>query len=121
MRHALIVFVGCNDDDADVPSAVETKYAIDAIHAVDEKDFRSEDTTYTLLRIEYGEGSWYCAFVVDGEDYPLDFEFATDEDALFDEDIELTGHDLAIFDDEEFDEWLWETDSDDEILVTCFD
>ena len=143
MRHALlalfaiIVFVGCSDDEKSCDGAcktVESQYALTerTIHAVDEKSFESEGVTYTLLRVEYGDTeecdnfdedcsySTYCGFVVKNEDYPLDFYFVTDEDALFDEDIELTGYDLPIFDDEDFDEWLWETDSDDEPLIECF-
>ena len=142
MRHALlavfavIVFVGCSDDETcdDACKTIETQYALNqrTIHAVDQKAFESEGATYTLLRIEYGDTeecdvfdedcsySTYCGFVVGGKDYPLDFYFVTDEDALFDEDTELTGYDLPIFDDEDFDEWLWETDSEDEVLIECF-
>jgi hypothetical protein len=144
MRHAIlalfamIVFVGCKDS-ASCDGACKTtdaKYGITGrtVHAVDQEQFSAFDgKTYTLVRVEYGDTeecdafdeacsySVYCGFIVDGEEYPVYGDFVTDEDVLFDEDEGLTGYDLPIFDDEAFDEWLWETDSEDDILIECFD
>jgi hypothetical protein len=63
----------------------------------------------------------YCGFIVGGEEYPVYADFQVDEDVLFDEDEDLSGLDLPIFDDEDFDAWLWETDASDDILIACFD
>jgi hypothetical protein len=144
MRHALlalfatIVFVGCKDSDS-CDGACETtdaKYGISqrTVHSVDQQTFDAYDGLgYTLVRVEYGDVeecdafdedcsfSVYCGFIVEGEEYPVYGDFVTDEDVLFDEVGGLTGYDLPIFDDEDFDEWLWETDSEDDILVECFD
>jgi hypothetical protein len=143
MRHCLfalfaLALVACSDDDkASCDGAcktTESKYALNerTIHAVDEKSWDADGVKYTLLRVEYGDTeecdafdedcgySYYCGFVVDGADYPVDFYFVTDDDALFDEDEEPTGYDLPIFDDDAFDEWLWETDDEDDILIECF-
>ena len=144
MRHALlaliatILFVGCKDSES-CDGACETtdaKYGISqrTIHTVDERTFDAYDgLDYTLVRVEFGETeecdafdeycsfSVYCGFIVAGEEYPVYGDFVTDEDVLFDEVYDLTGYDLAIFDDEDFDEWLWETDSEDDVLIECFD
>ena len=144
MRHALlaligtILFVGCSKDDAScdgVCKTTDTKYGITerTIHAVDQEAFTAFDgNTYTLLRVEYGDTeecdafdencgySVYCGFIVNNEEYPVYADFVADEDVLFDED-DLPGLDLPIFDDEDFDEWLWDTDSEDDILIECFE
>ena len=131
MRHALlaviatILFVGCKDEGS-CDGACETtddKYGISqrTIHAVDQRTWNYDGLDYTLLRVEFGSDSLYCGFIVDGEEYPVYGDFVTDEDVLFDEVYDLTGYDLEIFDDEDFDEWLWETDSEDDILIECFD
>jgi hypothetical protein len=124
---ALILLAACSKDDSSCDGACGTagsKYSISNIHAVDQKSFPAFDgNTYTLVRVEFGgdeeEASVYCGFVVGGEEYPVYADFVTDEDVLFDE-YDLTGLDLPIFDDDAFDEWYWETDSDDDILIECF-
>lgn len=136
---ATILFIGCSSDEScdGACKTTDAKYGITerTVRAVDKTTFvdASDGEKYTLVRVEYGEVeecdafdencsySVYCGFVVDGEEYPLYGYFVTDEDALFDEDADLTGYDLPIFDDEDFDEWLWETDADDDILIQCFD
>lgn len=143
MRHALIaligliLFVGCEAGEP-CDGACETtdaKYGIAGrtIHAVDQKTWDAFDgRSYTLVRVEFGDTeecdafdedcgySVYCGFVVGGQEYPVYGDFVADEDVLFDDD-ELTGLDLPIFDDEDFDDWLWETDASDDLLVECFD
>jgi hypothetical protein len=123
---AVILFSGCKSSDS-CSGACETtdaKYGIGdrTILAVDQRAFAAYDgLDYTLVRIEYGSESVYCGFTVGGEEYPVYADFQTDEDVLFDADEDLTGLDLPIFDDEDFDTWLWETDVDDDILIACFD
>lgn len=114
------------------------------IHDEAAKDFVADGVTYTLVRVEYGDTpecsewddedcwySWYCGWVVDGVDYPLEVYWVSDADALFDpadycedgelEGCELPGQTLPILDDEDFEEWMYETDPDDNALVQCFD
>jgi hypothetical protein len=122
---AVILFAGCERSDS-CSGACETtdaKYGIGdrAIIAVDQRGFAYDGFDYTLVRIEYGAESVYCGFIVGGEEYPVYADFQVDEDVLFDEDEDLSGLDLPIFDDEDFDAWLWETDVDDDILIECFD
>ncbi len=144
MRHALlalfatILFIGCSDEGScdGACATTDAKYGIAerTIHAVDQRTFDADDgIKYTLLRVEFGDTkdcdafdeycsySVYCGFVVDAEEFPVYGDFVTDEDVLFDEDDDLTGYDLAVFDDDAFDEWLWETDSEEDILIECFD
>lgn len=131
MRHALLVLLlaaGCSKSDATCDGACKTantKYSITDIHAVDQKAFTAFDgNTYTLVRVEFGgdedENSVYCGFTVGSDEYPVYADFVTDEDVLFDE-YDLSGLDLPIFDDEDFDSWLWETDVEDEVLIACFE
>jgi hypothetical protein len=107
------------------------------------QDFVADGVTYTLLRVEYGDleadcdpdeedcsYSSYCGFVVEKVDFPLEVEWNSDADVLFDasafcedgeiEGCTLPGWDLPILDDEDFDDWIWDTDPDDNILVDCF-
>ena len=144
MRHALLVtfavilFAGCKDSDScdGACKTTDAKYGIGerTVHASDEHTFADVDGTgYTLVRIEFGDTeecdsfdencsfSVYCGFVVGGEEYPVYGDFVSDEDVLFDDDYDLTGLDLPILDDEDFDNWLWETDADDDVLIECFD
>lgn len=143
MRHGLlalfatILFVACNSDEScdGACKTTDAKYGITqrTIRAVDQATFDAAGAKYTLVRVEYGDVeecdafdedcgySVYCGFVVGGEEYPVYGYFVTDADVLFDEDDDLTGHDLPIFDDEDFDEWLWDTDSEDDILIECFE
>jgi hypothetical protein len=111
------------------------------VHDARQKTFTSDGVTYTLVRVEYGDTqecdvfgdcsySTYCGFIVDGKDYPLEVSWVSDEDALFDpaqycedgelEGCELPGQTLAILDDEDFEDWMYETDPDDDVLVDCF-
>ncbi len=132
MRHALLALIllaGCSKDSPSCDGAcktADTKYSISDIHAVDQKSFAAFDgNTYTLVRVEFGgdeeEYSVYCGFTVGNDEYPVFADFVTDEDALFDEDADLTGLDLPIFDDKAFDAWFWDTDSEDDILIECFE
>ena len=145
MRHALlatfavILFAaGCKDSDScdGACKTTDAKYGMNdrSVHAVDQHTFAGFDgLDYTLVRVEYGNVetcdafdencsfSVYCGFIVSGEEYPVYGDFVTDEDVLFDEDYDLTGLDLAIFDDDEFDDWLYDTDVEDDILIECFD
>jgi hypothetical protein len=135
---AVILFAGCKSDDAcdGACAKPDAKYGIAdrTVHSVRERTFDGFDgERYTLVRVEFGETavcdvfdenctySVYCGFVVGGEEYPVYGDFVTDADVLFDEDADLTGLDLPIFDDEDFDTWLWDTDVDDDILIACFD
>lgn len=115
---ALGLLAACKDDEASTGAS----YGIaDSIIAVDRRTFTAFDgNAYTLARVEYGANSVYCSFTVGGEEYPIYADFQTDEDVLFDEDEDLTGWDLAIFDDEDFDAWMWDTDADDDVLIECF-
>ena len=143
MRHVLLALipvlllaVGCDGDKCDGACATtDAKYGISdrKIHAVDQKTFEAFDESYTLVRVEFGNVqecdefdencyySLYCGFIVGGEEYPVYGDFVTDEDVLFDEDYDLTGLDLEIFDDDDFDDWLWDTDSEDDVLIECFE
>ncbi len=151
MRHAilalipLLLLVACHDDDSckGTCKTTATKYDLDSrtLHAADQETFVDDDgTEYTLVRFEYGDteecDAWgdcrystYCAFVVAGQEYPVLADWVTDADALFDLDpycaddldCELPGNDLAIFDNDDFDDWLWDTDVEDDILVDCFE
>jgi hypothetical protein len=142
----LLLVTACADDDRCRGTAckvAESKYGLEnrTVRNTAEKTFvTAAGESYTLLRIEYGDTlecndlddedcsySTYCAFVLDGADYPLDASFVTDEDALFDLDdyctdagCDMPAYELAIFDDDAFDEWLWETEEEDDILASCF-
>jgi len=143
-----LLLIACGHDD-DVTAcegacqATQTKYGLAArsVHAANQETFVDDDgTQYTLVRVEYGETeecdewgedcgySTYCGFIVNNEEYPVSFNFVSDADALFDESeycddfgCELPGEDLAIYDNEDFDNWLWDTDPEDDILISCFD
>ena len=147
--HALVLLLlvtACSDDDGPCATsaceASETKYRLGdrAIRDTAERTFVTEDAAYTLVRFEYGTTpecdelddedcsySTYCAFVVDGVDYPLSASFVTEEDELFDLDdycsdlgCDMPADDLAIFDDEAFEDWLWDADEDTDVLASCF-
>ncbi|HWO21045.1 MAG TPA: hypothetical protein VNO30_19895 [Kofleriaceae bacterium] len=111
------------------------------VHHRREKTFTSDGVAYTLVRFEYGDTeecddlgdcsySTYCGFRVDGKDFPLEVSWVTDADALFDpaeycEDgelagCELPGQTLPILDDPDFEDWMYETDPDADVLVECF-
>ena len=132
MRHVLLALIpllllaiGCGDGDScdGACATTDAKYGISErkIHAVDQRSWDAFDEKYTLVRVEFGADSLYCGFIVGGEEYPVYGDFTVDEDVLFDEDWDLTGLDLAIFDDDDFDDWLWETDSEDDALIECFE
>jgi hypothetical protein len=144
MRHVLLALipllllaVGCSDDDSCDGACVVAgaKYNISdrTVHDVDQRTFDAFGEKYTLVRVEFGDTqecddfdencyySLYCGFIVGGEEYPVYGDFVSDEDVLFDEDADLTGLDLPIFDDDDFDDWLWETDSEDDPLIECFE
>lgn len=142
----LLLVAACSDDDrcrGVACQVAESKYGLGdrtIRHAAERTFVTDAGEAYTLLRIEYGDTlecdelddedcrySTYCAFVLDGVDYPLDASFVTDEDALFDLDeyctdlgCDMPAYDLAIFDDDAFDEWLWDTEEEDDILASCF-
>lgn len=131
--------------ESSAPSATESSLGLDGRTIRDHrsKKFEADGKVYELVRYEYGETeacddfdldcsySWYCGFVVDNVDYPLEFLWVTDADRLpavealcRDPDDGLTcdlpGRDLAVLDDEDFETWMYETDPDDDILVDCF-
>jgi hypothetical protein len=140
----LLVVTACSDDDGpcatDACKATEAKYRLGTIRDTAEHTFVAEDGAYTLVRFEYGNTlacdelddedcsySTYCAFVVDGVDYPLFADFVNEEDELFNLDdyctdlgCDMPADDLAIFDDEAFEDWLWEADDETDVLASCF-
>jgi hypothetical protein len=141
----LLLVTACSDNDGPCASStcktVEAKYRLGdrTIRDTGERTFVAEDGTYTLVRFEYGTTpecddadencsySTYCAFVTGGVDYPLSATFVSDEDALFDLDdyctdlgCDMPADDLAIFDDEAFEDWLWDADEDTDVLASCF-
>ncbi len=157
MTHRLALFallslglIACKDDpidSCDGCSSTEESFGLTerTVHDARAKTFHGEDgISYTLVRVEYGdtpecsdwddEDCWYstyCGFVVDNEDFPLEVNWVTDADALFDpaiycedgdlEDCDLPGADLPILEDEAFEDWMYETDPEDDVLVECFD
>jgi len=114
------------------------------VHDARARTFKDEaGVSYTLVRVEYGdtpecsewddEDCWYstyCGFVVDKIDHPLEVYWVADEDALFDpalycedgdlDGCDLPGSDLPILEDEAFEDWMYETDPEDDVLVECF-
>jgi hypothetical protein len=142
------VLVACKDDEAICSdcSSTEASFGLQerTVHDARSKTFPGEDgLEYTLVRVEYGdtqecsewddEDCWYssyCGFVVDNTDYPLEVYWVSDADALFDpavycedgelEGCELPGQTLPILEDELFEEWMYETDPEDDVLVDCF-
>jgi hypothetical protein len=144
----IVLLVACDAEVKDTScggtcAATEEKFKLSerTVHDFASQKFVAEGITYTLLRVEYGDTpecdedddctySTYCGFVVDKVDFPLEVEWVADADVLFDaaeycedgelEGCELPGWELPIFEDEAFDEWMWETDSDDDILIECF-
>ncbi len=137
-----LALAACSDDQPEEVGQVfgETQRTV---HDARTKDFVAEDgTTYTLVRVEYGdtpecsdwddEDCWYstyCGFIVENVDYPIEVNWVTDADALFDpaefgcddiEDCDLPGQELPILDDENFEDWMYETDPEDDVLVDCF-
>jgi hypothetical protein len=144
MRHALLaltVLAACAGDEetSSTPQVVEQR----TVHDLQNKTFTSDGVDYTLVRVEYGDTpecdifdenctySTYCGFVVEDQDYPLEVHWVTAEDQLFDpllycdadediEDCELPGQTLPILEDEDFEDWMYETDPEDDVLVDCF-
>jgi len=133
------------DSDAckDACKATEKKLGLEGrdVHQTDQRKFTSGGVEYTLVRFEYGKTpecdllgdcsySTYCGFIVDGKDYPLEVSWVSDEDALFDpaqycedgdlEGCELPGQALPILDDPDFEDWIYDTDPDQDALVDCF-
>ena len=134
---------GESDSCGDACKATEEQLGLKArtIHDRAEKTFKSDGVAYTLVRVEYGDTeecdlfghcsySTYCGFVVDGEAFPLEVSWVSDEDALFDPELycedgelegcELPGQTLPILDDPDFEDWVYETDPDHDVLVECF-
>jgi hypothetical protein len=135
---------GSSDDSCgDACKSTEKKLGLDkrTVHQTDQKTFKSGGVDYTLLRVEYGDDqdcgaagdcsySTYCGFIVDGKDYPLEVSWVSDADALFDpaqycedgelEGCELPGQALPILDDPDFEDWIYDTDPDEDVLADCF-
>lgn len=141
---------GCKDDDAlascDGCTATDEAFGLTerTVHDARSKTFEDEDgIAYMLVRVEYGdtkecsdddeEDCWYsmyCGFTVDNTELPLEVYWVTDADALFDpavycedgelEGCDLPGSELAILEDEAFEEWMYETDPEENVLVDCF-
>ena len=158
MTHRLALFLlalglaACKDDPIDsCEGCATTEEAFGlterTVHDARAKTFHGEDgTSYTLVRVEYGdtpecsawsdedeEDCWYstyCGFVVDDTDFPLEVYWISEEDILFDpalycedgeiEGCELPGQTLPILEDEAFEDWMYETDPEDDVLVECF-
>lgn len=151
MRHlalALLLCAACSNDQAvceDTCKSTSESFGLTdrTLHDARTKDFVADGVTYTLIRLEYGDTpecsdvddsdchySTYCGWVVDGIDYPLEVDYVSEADALFDPAIycddgdldgcELPGQLLPVLDDEDFEDWMYETDPDDDKLVDCF-
>ncbi len=153
----LSVVAGCSDNATDCAdcATTESTFGLDhrTVHDARSRDFVAADdgVTYTLIRVEYGDtpecSEWddgesggsgqddcwystYCGFVVENQDYPLEVDWVTDADQLFDpaqycedgdlEGCELPGQLLPILDDADFETWMYETDPDEDVLVDCF-
>jgi hypothetical protein len=144
---ALLAIAACSDDplcDQTCEATSKTFGLTDrTLHDARSKDFVSDGVTYTLVRLEYGdtpecdewdeEDCWYstyCGFVVDGVDYPLEVDWVAEADALFDPELycedgeiegcELPGQLLPILEDEDFEDWVYDTDPEADKLVDCF-
>lgn len=110
------------------------------IHDQSSATFDSAGTSYTLVRVEYGDTqecdildncyySTYCGWVSAGVDYPLAVNFVSDADALFDitqycpdgdlDTCDLPGAQLPIMDDPDFEDWVYNTDPEDDSTVDC--
>lgn len=149
MRHLTLALMliapiaACSDDPAAPAEAAGESLGVTqrTVHDLRSKDFVAGGVTYTLIRVEYGDTeecdeldncsySTYCGFVVDALDYPLEVYWVTEADWLFDpaqycedgvlEGCELPGQTLPVLEDEAFEEWMYETDPDEEVLVECF-
>jgi hypothetical protein len=124
------------------PAGLQLDFAARQVRREDRRRFRAAGEAYDLVRIEYGAAptcdgagdcsySVYCGFVVGGRHYPLEVDWASEADALFDlatvcadgdvSDCELPGERLAIVDDEAFEAWAWEVDPDAEVIGECVD
>jgi hypothetical protein len=144
-----IILTGCSSDDAptcnDTCKTTSQKLnlteANTTIHDQGAKTFTAEGVDYTLVRVEYGDTqecdifdncsySTYCGFVVDNQDYPIEVNWVSDADALFDvsqfcpdgdlDTCDLPGASLPIMDDPDFEDWVYDTDPDEDKLVDCF-
>ena len=119
---------------------VETKNHIQDFPIQDQRseDFTSDGTTYSLVRVAFGDGwncdqdtgcdySSYCAWVTDGTEYPQFFEFFDDTEQLFDPSLycddlgvcDMPGDALDINYDPDFKDWAFFTNPDDDPLVLC--
>jgi hypothetical protein len=154
MRFALIaalLLAGCTDDKHDCSSndackTTEKEFGLDSrtVRDARTKAFDSDGTTYTLVRVEYGDTqecdelddtncwySTYCGWVANNQDSPLSYYWVTDADALFTpadigcdeasvDDCTLPGEDLPVMDDPDLEDWVYNTDPDEDPLVDCF-
>ena len=123
---AALLLAGCTDDKHDCSNdackTTEKELGLDSrtVRDARTKAFDSDGTTYTLVRVEYGDTpecdpaddsscwySTYCGWVANNQDYPLSFYWVTDADALFTptdiqcdeasvEDCTLPGEDLPV-------------------------
>lgn len=141
---------GCKDDDAlascDSCGTTDEAFGLTerTVHDARSKTFEDADgVAYTLIRVEYGdtkecsetddEDCWYstyCGFTVENTEFPLEVYWVTEADALFDpavycedgdlEGCDLPGSELPILEDEAFEDWMYETDPEEDVLVDCF-
>ena len=140
-------FAACSGSDSSDAPKTGTAYGMSerTVRDARSKDFVAADdgVTYTLIRVEYGDtpecSAWddtdcwystYCGFVVASQDYPLEVNWVTDADALFDpamycengdlEGCELPGQTLPILEDDDFNSWMYDTDAAYYNLFDCF-
>ena len=147
---ALIVLAGCSADVAshnecnngEACQSIESAHDLTKFGVVDQRSevFTSDGVDYTLVRIAYGAGdgcddngencdvySSYCAWVTNGTEYPLFFEFLYDDEQLFDPSLycddlgtcDMPGEALDINYDADYKDWAFFTSPDDDPLVLC--